>query len=78
MPAAAGDPTKITVDGGCISLADEMGPLVVSEDGSLSRISNWAEMTTIERERTVRILGKRNRLRLEKLASQEGESAEGS
>ena len=55
-----------------------MGPLVVSEDGSLSRISNWAEMTTIERERTVRILGKRNRLRLEKLASQEGESAEGS
>jgi len=44
-----------------------MGPLVVNEDGTLSRITNWAQMTVEERERTVRVLGKRNKLRLEQL-----------
>jgi hypothetical protein len=51
-----------------LSLAS--GPLVVNENGSLSRIANWAEMSPIERERTVRILGKRNKLRLEKLKAE--------
>jgi hypothetical protein len=46
------------------------GPLVVNGDGTLSRIANWAEMSPIERERTVRILGKRNKLRLEKLKAE--------
>ena len=67
LPPATGDPTKVTVNGGSVSLEDEMGPLVVNENGSLSRISNWAEMSSHERERTVRILGKRNKLRLDKL-----------
>jgi len=69
-----GDPTQVTVNGGSVSLEDEMGPLVVNENGTLSRIANWAEMTPIERERTVRILGKRNKLRLDKLKA-DGESA---
>ena len=29
------------MDGGSISLEDEMGPLVVGADGSLARIANW-------------------------------------
>ena len=58
---------KVQVDGGSISLEDEMGPLVVGADGSLARIANWGEMDVEERARTVRVLGKRNKLRLEKL-----------
>ena len=75
LPPATGDPTQVTVNGGSVSLEDEMGPLVVNENGTLSRIANWAEMTPIERERTVRILGKRNKLRLDKLKA-DGESAD--
>jgi hypothetical protein len=71
LPAATGEPTKVTVNGGSVSLEDEMGPLVVNENGSLSRIANWPEMSAIERERTVRILGKRNKLRLENLRAQQ-------
>lgn len=46
---------------------DNLGPLVVHKDGTTSRISNWGEMTQIERDNTLRVLGKRNQLRLEKL-----------
>lgn len=67
LPAATGDTTKVAVNGGSVSLQDEMGPLVVNEDGTLSRIANWPEMSQLERERTVRILGKRNKLRLDNL-----------
>jgi hypothetical protein len=73
LPAASGDPTKVTVNGGSVSLEDEMGPLVVGNDGSLSRIANWSEMTAVERERTVKILGKRNKLRLDTLRAQQGD-----
>jgi len=57
----------VTVNGSSVSLEDEMGPLVVNEDGNLSRITSWAQMTVGERERTVRVLSKRNKLRLEQL-----------
>ena len=70
LPPATGDPTKVTVNGASVSFEDQMGPLVVAENGSLSRIANWAEMTPIERERTIRILGKRNKLRLDKLKAE--------
>ncbi|KAH8915284.1 hypothetical protein BT69DRAFT_1289047 [Atractiella rhizophila] len=46
-----------------VSLYDELGPTVINLDGTLSRISNWKEMSTMERERTVMILGKRNAIR---------------
>ncbi|KAJ3574061.1 hypothetical protein NP233_g2035 [Leucocoprinus birnbaumii] len=57
--------TQITVGGDAISLVDELGPTVVNSDGTLSRIANWSSMTSEERERIVRVLGKRNKLRLE-------------
>ena len=53
----------LEVDGKPISL-DHMGPMVVHKDGTLSRISNWGEMTEIERQNTLRILVKRNQVRL--------------
>jgi len=41
--------------------------MVVGEDGSLSRITNWQAMTESERATTMRVLTKRNMQRLEKL-----------
>jgi predicted Fe-S protein YdhL (DUF1289 family) len=39
----------------------------VNEDGTISRINNWHEMTEIEKNNVNRILLKRNRQRLAKL-----------
>uniref|UniRef100_A0A0B7JYC8 Uncharacterized protein n=1 Tax=Bionectria ochroleuca TaxID=29856 RepID=A0A0B7JYC8_BIOOC len=44
-----------------------MGPLVVNHDGSMGRLTNWAEMTKAEQKNTLRILGRRNKQRLEEL-----------
>lgn len=46
---------------------DKLGPMVVGRDGAISRIANWPEMTELERENTLRVLGKRNQLRLANL-----------
>jgi hypothetical protein len=46
---------------------DHLGPLVVNADGTISRIANWDAMSEIERNNTVRVLGKRNRARKEAL-----------
>ncbi|KJZ80317.1 hypothetical protein HIM_00167 [Hirsutella minnesotensis 3608] len=68
---APGDGTDVvnldvSGDGTTVKLG-ALGPLVVNQDGTMSRISNWAEMSPIERENTLRILGKRNRTRLDAL-----------
>ncbi|KAK7977873.1 hypothetical protein PG996_003924 [Apiospora saccharicola] len=52
---------------------DHLGPLVVHQDGTMSRIGNWGEMSELERENTLRIIGKRNQMRLKKLR-EEGKS----
>lgn len=52
---------------------DALGPLVVNVDGTLSRISNWQGMTELERRNTLRVLGKRNKQRLEALKAKEVE-----
>jgi hypothetical protein len=56
----------VSGDGSTVKL-DHMGPLVVNQDGTLSRISNWEQMTEIEKKNTLRVLGKRNKLRMEAL-----------
>ncbi|KAK4120016.1 hypothetical protein N657DRAFT_649591 [Parathielavia appendiculata] len=55
--------TTMQVNGQPIAL-DKLGPMVVGRDGTISRIANWQEMTDLERENTLRVLGKRNQLRL--------------
>ncbi|KAF3389310.1 Lysine-specific demethylase JMJ30 [Penicillium rolfsii] len=50
---------------------DHLGPMVVNVDGTLSRIGNWEQMTEIERKNTLRVLGKRNQQRLQKLRAAE-------
>ena len=61
--------TQLTL-GQSVSLQEELGPLVVNADGTVARISNWKKMTEAERDNVVRVLGKRNKERLEALKQQ--------
>lgn len=63
--------------GGSIAKLDHLGPMVVNVDGTLSRISNWEQMTEIEKKTTLRVLGKRNKQRLDALKAAEGAGAKG-
>lgn len=77
--ASTADPThKLDLsEGGSSVKLDHLGPLVVNQDGTLSRIANWEHMTEIEKKNTLRVLGKRNKLRMDALkeagVGQEGE-----
>jgi len=62
------EPTRTVNVGGEPVSIDALGPLVINVDGTLSRITNWNEMTPDEQSRTIRIIGKRNRKRREKLS----------
>ncbi|KAK0706754.1 hypothetical protein B0T26DRAFT_629123, partial [Lasiosphaeria miniovina] len=53
----------VEVNGGAVVL-DRLGPMVIGRDGTVSRIANWLDMSDRERENTVRVLGKRNQLRM--------------
>jgi hypothetical protein len=78
LPSASSesDTTKIDVSSGQGTVKmDQLGPMVVNVDGTLSRITNWEAMTEMERTNTLRIISKRNKERLEKL--KEGEKGEG-
>ncbi|KAI1363219.1 hypothetical protein F5Y08DRAFT_250302 [Xylaria arbuscula] len=50
----ASDSSTLEVGGAAVRL-DHLGPLVVNEDGTMSRITNWEKMADIERENTLRI-----------------------
>ncbi|KAI8720520.1 hypothetical protein NCS52_00497300 [Fusarium sp. LHS14.1] len=52
---------------------DALGPLVVNADGSMGRVGNWAGMTEGEKEATLRLLGRRNKQRLEALRAKKAE-----
>ncbi|KAF3052812.1 hypothetical protein E8E11_005158 [Didymella keratinophila] len=66
LPEPSSGATQLNVNGSGVKL-DHLGPLVVNKDGSLSRIANWDKMAEIEKQNTLRILGKRNQLRLDGL-----------
>ena len=46
---------------------DKLGPIVLNKDGTMSRISNWHEMTKLEQEKTHKMLIKRNKKRRDAL-----------
>ncbi|KAF9768529.1 hypothetical protein IL306_014178 [Fusarium sp. DS 682] len=50
-----------------------MGPLVVNTDGTMGRIGNWQNMTEFEREQTLKLLGKRNKERMDVLKAKKAE-----
>jgi len=70
------DAKVVTVGGNPVKI-DQLGPVVVNTDGSISRIANWHEMVPIEQENTLRIIGRRNQQRLAALrAAQQEEGKE--
>ncbi|PWN26301.1 hypothetical protein BDZ90DRAFT_233435 [Jaminaea rosea] len=84
LPSAPANEEKArqldVASGGRVAL-DELGPMVVNKDGTLSRIHNWASMTENERANTLRVLGKRNQLRMADLrgeteAEEQGQQAD--
>lgn len=73
LPAPGDESAMPTLDisGGEGNLKlDALGPLVVNTDGTVARIGNWAQMNEIERNNTLRVLGKRNQQRLAALRSE--------
>jgi len=58
--------------GGASVRLNHLGSMVVKEDGTLSRISNWDKMADNEKETTLRIIWKWNQTRLEQLRAKEG------
>ncbi|KAI1078505.1 hypothetical protein F5B20DRAFT_203756 [Whalleya microplaca] len=75
LPEPDTSTTQLPLGGEGVKL-DHLGPLVVNEDGTMSRIANWTQMADIERENAVRILGKRNKIRLERLRARQGQREE--
>lgn len=65
-PSADTNQLDLSQPGSTVTL-DHLGPMVVNTDGTLSRIANWDGMTEIEKKTTLRVLGKRNKQRLEAL-----------
>ncbi|KAF9435669.1 hypothetical protein BGZ76_005761 [Entomortierella beljakovae] len=55
---------------------DHLGPVVVNENGTISRIDNWHEMTEIEKSNVKRILVLRNNKRLAKLRAEQDKQAQ--
>lgn len=78
LPSPSDGATTTTLDvsgeGSTVKL-DHLGPLVVNTNGTMSRIGNWAQMSSIEKENTLRILGKRNKQRLEVLKKKAEENS---
>lgn len=56
---------------------DHLGPMLVNSDGTISRIANWQNLSDIEKERSLRLLAKRNNARMESLKAKEEEEEEG-
>ncbi|KAF2250192.1 hypothetical protein BU26DRAFT_411913, partial [Trematosphaeria pertusa] len=71
-PPTDGAAIELDVSSGQGIKLDHLGPMVVNRDGTLSRIANWEHMADIERRNTLRILGKRNQLRMETLKAADG------
>lgn len=80
LPATSSKSDAVTLDVSQSAASvkyDALGPLVVNSDGTLSRITNWPEMTPAERERTFRVLVARNKIRLVDQDQEQGTSDSG-
>ncbi len=56
---------------------EELGPVIVQSDCTLRRIDNWHKLTEGEREATMRRIGGRNKVRLNKCREQQVDVADG-
>ncbi|PWN53745.1 hypothetical protein IE53DRAFT_112630 [Violaceomyces palustris] len=63
--------TTLEVGGQSIAL-DRLGPMIVNSDGTISRIHNWDQLSEHERKTSLRLLAKRNKLRMDALRAEDG------
>ena len=63
---------SIEVNGETLTL-DELGPVVLSEDGRLGRLGNWQDMTEHEQNMTLKFVAKRKAKRRQALLQREEE-----
>ena len=56
---------------------EELGPVIVQSDCTLRRIDNWHKLTEGEREATMRRIGGRNQVRLNKCREQQVDVGDG-
>ena len=56
---------------------EELGPVIVQSDCTLRRIDNWHKLTEGEREATMRRIGGRNQVRLNKCLEQQVDVGDG-
>jgi len=49
---------------------DNLGPVILNKDGTVSRMKNWNELTIPEQERALRVIQKRNAKRRAKLLAE--------
>jgi len=68
--ASTAEEKVLTVGGEAIRF-DNLGPMVLNTDGSLSRITNWHELSEVEQQNTLRVIAKRNKQRREALTQQQ-------
>jgi len=69
-PEGGGKTVSLDVATGLPQTLDHLGPMIVTKDGNLRRITNWDQLTDAERKVTMRRVGKRNRERLAKLRAE--------
>ena len=46
---------------------NELGAIIINSDGTMSKISNWHELTKPEQVKALRVIAKRNKKRKEEL-----------
>ncbi|KAL4431006.1 hypothetical protein ABPG75_006262 [Micractinium tetrahymenae] len=74
LPETASAPARELELGKKLAL-DELGPLIVTSEGTLRRIANWAHLSEPERKVALRRLASRNRERLATLEEQQAAAA---
>jgi hypothetical protein len=65
----------IDVDGHSLTL-DELGPIIIKEDGRLGSLANWHEMTEAEKSQTLTFIARRNAQRRKALLERQAEQAQ--
>ncbi len=53
---------------------NDLGPIILNSDGTMSRIPNWSTLTDIEQKKTLRLIAARNKKRAEELKRAEERS----
>lgn len=69
-PGTSEQTRTVNVDGAPVKI-DGLGPIVVNKDGTYSRITNWHGMSEAEQQKTLKIVGKRNKARVARLKMME-------